>query len=54
MAIDCVLCDLLDAEAGIPERSDYQLAADAGLGVFERGDPWGNRYSLIGYVKIEL
>jgi uncharacterized protein (DUF362 family) len=56
VAIDCVMCDLLDAEVGISDEAYYylQLAAAAGLGVFERGDPWGSGYSTIDYVKIEL
>jgi hypothetical protein len=50
------MCDLLDAEVGISDEAYYylQLAAAAGLGVFERGDPWDSGYSTIDYVKIEL
>lgn len=56
VAIDCVMCDFLTAEAGIPSGSDYylQLAAAAGLGAFERGNPWGSGYNIIDYVKLEL
>ncbi|NIO71688.1 MAG: hypothetical protein GTN71_22320 [Anaerolineae bacterium] len=34
VVIDCVMCDFLDSEAGIPDGSDccLQLAADAGPG----------------------
>ncbi len=58
VAVDCVMYDLLVAE-GCPyawdEAADYlRLAAAAGLGVYESGDPWGNGYSLIDYVKIPL
>ena len=54
VAIDCVMCDFLDAELGIPEGADdYLVLADqAGLGTFERGDPWGSGYSVIDYLKI--
>jgi hypothetical protein len=54
VAVDCVMCDLLHAEITIPVETDYylQLAADAGLGVFERGDPWGSGYGQIDYVRI--
>jgi hypothetical protein len=50
--------DLLAAE-GCPyawdEATDYlRLAAAAGLGVYESGDPWGSGYSHIDYVKITV
>lgn len=56
VAIDCVMCDFLASEVVVPAAADDYLlvASDAGLGVFERGDPWGSGYSLIDYVKIEL
>jgi len=61
VAIDCVMLDILDAEpVSHPKRSgghadDYlELAASAGLGVYERGDPWGSGYAQIDYIKIEL
>lgn len=60
VAIDCVMFDILDAEPVYHPRwsgkdNDYlELAASAGLGVFERGDPWGSGYSQIDYQKIEL
>jgi len=58
VAADCVMYDLLAAE-GCPyawdEATDYlRLAAAAGLGVYEHGNPWGSGYSLIDYVKITL
>jgi hypothetical protein len=60
VALDCVMCDLLAAEATIPNWCDnyLRLAQGAGLGVFERGDPWrqpwGSGYSQISYQRIEL
>jgi len=56
VAIDCVMCDFLAAETTVPaEADDYlRLANDAGLGVFERGAPWGSGYSQIDYLKIVL
>ncbi len=58
VAVDCVMYDLLAAE-GCPytwdEATDYlRLAAAAGLGTYEHGDPWGSGYSHIDYVKISL
>lgn len=58
VAVDCVMYDLLAAE-GCPytwdEAADYlRLAAAAGLGVYERGDPWGSGYARIEYIKITL
>jgi hypothetical protein len=54
VAGDCVMADLLTAEMTIPAAAgDYlALAAQAGLGTYERGDPWGAGYSIIDYVKI--
>ena len=56
VAIDCVMCDFLEAQGGIrPGSDDYlKLAATAGLGVFERGQPWGAGYGRINYTRIEL
>jgi hypothetical protein len=59
VAMDCVMFDILDAEPGYhPQRNGgdnyLKLAAGAGLGVFERGDPWGSGYNQIDYLKIEL
>ena len=57
VAIDCVMGDLLTTEKPTvdPRAGDYLvLAANAGLGVHERGDPWGSGYSSIDYQKFEL
>ena len=61
VAIDCVMLDFLDLEPDMPSRrhgehvDDYlELAAGAGLGVFERGNPWGSGYANVNYQKIEL
>ncbi|MBN1657059.1 MAG: DUF362 domain-containing protein [Anaerolineae bacterium] len=54
VAIDCVMCDFLTAETGVvPEAAAYlEVAHSAGLGVFERGDPWGSGYDLIEFVQV--
>jgi hypothetical protein len=60
VAIDCVMCDFLDAEWGIDSAAyDYLFTSqDAGLGVCEGdrsnpgGDPWGSGYNQIDYVRI--
>lgn len=56
VAIDSVMADFLRAEWGYPAGSDdyLELARDAGLGVYEKGDPWGSGYSLIDYLKVNL
>ena len=56
VAIDCVLCDLLRAEWGVSDAAyDYlRLAETRGLGVFERGEPWGAGYQKINYVRADL
>jgi len=56
VAMDCVMCDLLDAEEAIWDAADDYLvyAASLGLGTYERGDPWGGGYTQIDYLKIEL
>jgi uncharacterized protein (DUF362 family) len=59
VAIDCVMLDIIDSEpVGHPLRNgaqDYlKLAANLGLGIFDRGDPWGTGYTQIAYSKIEL
>lgn len=56
VAIDCVMCDFLEAEVGLPDYADdyLVLAAAAGLGVFERGDPWNSGYTVIDYLKVNL
>ena len=56
VAIDCVMCDLLRAEWGVDEAAyDYlRLASRRGLGLFERGEPWGSQYADIAYQRVEL
>ena len=58
VAIDSVMADFLRVEpgAGVSAGADnyLQLAQDAGLGTFERGDPWGGGYRAIEYRKLEL
>ncbi len=56
VAMDCVMCDFLAAESTIPAEADNYLrvASNIGLGVFERGDPWGSGYTQIDYEKIKL
>jgi hypothetical protein len=56
VAIDSVMTDFLDAETDIDVRSrDYlDLAAAAGLGVADRGDPWGSGYQNIAFERIEI
>lgn len=56
VAIDCVLCDFLDAEINIPDQADcyLKLAANAGLGTYERADPWRSTYQSIDYRKINV
>jgi len=56
VAIDCVMCDLIDAETWMFSGYDDYLvyAAACGLGTYERGDPWGSGYNQIDYQKIEV
>ncbi len=56
VAIDCVMTDLLHAEMAVmPEADGYlRVAAQAGLGVYERGDPWGGGYASIRYDRREV
>ena len=57
VAIDCVMCDFIDIErGGLETNADLYLpiAAQAGLGVYERGDPWTDTYTQINYSKAEL
>jgi uncharacterized protein (DUF362 family) len=55
VALDSVAYDLLATETTIIDDSDAYLsaAAEAGLGVFEHGDPWGDGYSQIDYVRVD-
>jgi hypothetical protein len=54
VAIDCVMCDLLNAEWQLDSIADHYLvyANTVGLGTYERGDPWGSGYNLIDYVYL--
>jgi hypothetical protein len=56
VAIDCVMCDLLRAEWGLSEAAyDYlRLAQQRGLGLFERGEPWGSGYEAILYERLTI
>jgi hypothetical protein len=60
VAIDCVMSDFIKAEASwrVPDWAVHylELAAAAGLGTFEQGNPWatpiGSGYSQIEYMRI--
>lgn len=56
VAIDCVMSDLISAETWMFDKYDDYLvyAAACGLGVYEHGNPWGNGYQQIDYLKVEL
>ncbi len=56
VAVDCVMRDFVAAEMTIPAQANnyLRLAAQAGLGVFEQGDPWGSGYSQINYTRLEV
>lgn len=62
VAIDCVMGDLLSEEWEVktsgpidPDAFAYlSLAQSAGLGVYERGDPWHNSYKHIVYHKFNV
>jgi len=56
VAIDCVMTDFLHAESPVWDMADLylQAAASAGLGVFERGDPWNAGYGAIAYSRLEV
>ena len=56
VAVDCVMCDFLSAEVSVPADADVylRLAGEAGLGEYERGDPWGSGYDQIDYLWLEL
>lgn len=62
VAVDCVMHDLVVAEPGTSVRdgaNNYlRLAAEAGLGVFEEGNPWqmphGSGYQHIQYARVEV
>jgi hypothetical protein len=59
VAIDCVMMDLLYAEHNMQPGNDHvddylKLAAAAGLGVFEHGQPGGAGYTRLKYTRINL
>ena len=59
VAIDVVMGDLLQLELGsglVKERAfrHLKLAEDAGLGIYERGNPWTNTYKRIKFRKLEV
>ncbi len=56
VAADCVMCDILRAEFGLDEAAydPLRTAERLGLGLFERGEPWGAGYSRIQYVQVEI
>ncbi len=62
VAIDCVMHDLLKEERGSSQpgvsNSYLELAANAGMGVYERGYPWqmpyGSGYQKIVYQRIAM
>ena len=56
MAADCVMTDLMNAEEPVLPMADgyLQVAAQAGLGVYERGDPWDTGYARIHYDRKEV
>ena len=55
VAIDCVMTDFVYAEnPSISDPNYLPLAGAAGLGVYERGDPWSSGYNQIDYMKINL
>ena len=60
VAVDCVMADLLGAEFGFdgfPADSAYDYMVNAeqrGMGVFEKGDPWGAGYNKFIYEVMEL
>ncbi len=59
VAMDCVMMDLLYAENGSQPGSDHvddylKLAAAAGLGIYEHGQPWGSGYTNINYARINI
>jgi len=56
VAIDSVMYDVLAAERSILAGADnyLALAAAAGLGVYEHGNPWGSGYAQIAYSRITL
>ena len=56
VAIDSAMHDFLAAEWTINSGANnyLRLANLAGLGVFERGNPWGSGYTRINYRRVEM
>jgi hypothetical protein len=56
VALDSVMADLLDAERTLLGMArDYLAYAEGvGLGIHERGDPWGSGYGRIDYRYVHL
>jgi hypothetical protein len=61
VAVECVMFDILNAETSVwhPKRGDREddhlvLAAAAGMGSYERADPWADTYATIDYVRIVI
>jgi hypothetical protein len=62
VAIDCVMHDLLKAERGAaqPATSNayLRLAENAGMGIYEAGNPWqtpyGSGYTNLSYLRYEM
>jgi hypothetical protein len=59
VAIDCVMFDVLDADPAYhPKRGEHEddylkRANQAGMGTYERADPWLDTYTLIDYIRVE-
>ena len=60
VAVECVMFDILDAEpVSHPKRGDNEddhlvLAAAAGMGSYERANPWLDTYTVIDYSRIVI
>lgn len=57
VAIECVMADILAAETTLLAETDtyLKLAGAAGLGVYERGNPWSTSgYNQIDHVRVDL
>jgi uncharacterized protein (DUF362 family) len=60
VAVECVMFDILNAEPVYhPKRGAHEddylvLAANSGMGSYERADPWMDTYTIIDYSRIEI
>jgi hypothetical protein len=60
VAVECVMFDILNAEPIYhPKRGTHEddylvLAANSGMGSYERADPWLDTYTIIDYSRIEI